>query len=61
MRQVIEYITVKSQEGYFGDFDEEINNLIKEGFQPFGSPYVTASSEGQKFQVFQAMVKYKED
>jgi len=45
------------------DLDEEVNSLIKQGFQPYGSPYfVPPKSQGLKsadiFPFNQAMAKF---
>ena len=37
------------------ELDVRVNELIQEGFQPFGSPYVTGTGESM---ACQAMVKY---
>ena len=60
MKQIIEYKTIKSNEDYFDDFDNRINESIKQGFQPFGSPYITTGTSVGPFFACQAMVKYKE-
>ncbi|MEW6659967.1 MAG: DUF1737 domain-containing protein [Thermodesulfobacteriota bacterium] len=60
MKQVTEYLTIKSEDDSFKTFDEMVNESIKKGFQPFGNPYVCARAEAQEFFVCQAMVRYKE-
>jgi hypothetical protein len=42
------------------ELDAEVNELIKEGFQPYGSPYVSDRPfEADRFGVWQAMVRDK--
>jgi hypothetical protein len=48
-----EYRTVRA--GNFKDLDETVNKLLADGFQPYGSPYVTESAG--EFLACQAMVK----
>jgi len=43
------------------ELDENVNRMIPEGFQPFGSPYLSDNEvEGkvETFAVWQAMVRY---
>jgi hypothetical protein len=39
---------------------EEVNKLIREGFQPFGSLSCSYAPDEQRFYTFQAMVKFQE-
>jgi len=39
---------------------EEVNKLIREGFQPFGSVSSSYAPDEQRFYMFQAMVKFHE-
>jgi len=55
MNEIKKYLTVR--ESNYKDLDDAVNGKIKEGWQPFGSPYVTdATSE---FLACQAMVSTK--
>ena len=56
MEEINAYRTVRTTG--FTQLDEEVNSLIKEGFQPFGSPYTAVGKDG--FRVCQAMVKFGE-
>ncbi|WP_076789660.1 DUF1737 domain-containing protein [Chlorobium sp. KB01] len=45
------------------ELDECVNAMLKEGYQPFGSPYLSDTEiEGKvdTFAVWQAMVRYSE-
>jgi|HubBroStandDraft_1064217.scaffolds.fasta_scaffold1138477_1 hypothetical protein len=39
------------------ELDDKVNALIKQGFQPYGSPYVAPKEEGFGAPICQAMVK----
>ena len=56
MTKITEYTTARA--GDFKAFDIQINEHIRRGYQPFGSPYVTESMD--EFLVCQAMVRYAE-
>lgn len=46
------------------ELDENVNAMLKEGFQPFGSPYLSDTEiEGNvdTLAVWQAMVRYEKD
>ena len=61
MTKITEYTTARAEN--YKDFDIEINEYIRRGYQPFGSPYVTESENEQgvrEFLVCQAMVRYAE-
>ena len=60
MKQIIEYRIVYISEYILENLETGVNNLIEEGFQPFGSPCVTAKTEAGMI-ACQVMVKYKED
>lgn len=51
MRKIIEYKIVIP---HMGRLEDVVNNLMEEGWQPFGSPYMSGTRE------YQAMVKYEE-
>lgn len=51
MSEIKKYVTVR--ESNFKDLDKAVNEKIKEGWQPFGGPYVT---DGNEFLACQAMV-----
>ncbi len=53
MNEIIEYITALASN--IKDLDKKVNDLIKQGYQPYGSPYVT---EGTEFLACQAMVRH---
>ena len=56
MKRITEYTTARDSN--IKDLDRIVNEMIEQGFQPFGSPYVT---EGDEFLACQAMVRYAED
>jgi hypothetical protein len=44
------------------DLDKEVNRLIQQGFQPFGSPYYIGATEGNAdAPICQAVVKFKSE
>ena len=53
MKDIAEYVTARDSN--IKDLDAAVNALIQQGFQPFGSPYVT---QGDEFLACQAMVRY---
>lgn len=55
MKRITEYTTARDSN--IKDLDRIVNEMIEQGFQPFGSPYVT---EGDEFLACQAMVRYEE-
>jgi hypothetical protein len=57
MKPIIDYSTVC--ESNTRSLDARVSTLMKEGFQPFGSPYV-AQDLGD-FNICQAMVKHPAD
>ena len=56
MKRIAEYTTARDSN--IKDLDRIVNEMIEQGFQPFGSPYVT---EGGEFLACQAMVRYEEE
>ena len=56
MKQIIEYKTITA--GATDELDKKVNESIRQGFQPFGNPYI--SDEGE-FLACQAMAIYKEE
>ena len=56
MKRITEYSTARDSN--IKDLDRIVNEMIEQGFQPFGSPYVT---EGDEFLACQAMVRYEEE
>lgn len=59
MKTVIEYKTATAGcVKYLGD---EVNKLLREGFQPFGSPYLIDGEPGGEFCACQAMVRFSKD
>jgi len=46
------------------EFDKEVNNLIKQGFEPYGSPFFSTWKIPGKLDThgfFQTMVKFESD
>ena len=65
MKKIIEYATVSNTIGFLSEFTQEINDKIKEGFQPYGYPTIAGASEEDgderersDFIIVQALVKY---
>lgn len=58
MKEIGEYKTIIASK--FEELDRKVNESIKQGFQPFGSPFVTGTGEKyiDKFLACQAMVRY---
>ena len=56
MKTITEYTTARGDS--IKDLDAAVNALIQNGYQPFGSPYVTESNN--EFLACQAMVKVAE-
>ena len=56
MRRIIKYKTIKGSQ-HIINLDKEVNALIEQGYQPYGSPYVF-----QDIELFacQPMVLYEE-
>jgi hypothetical protein len=55
--KVISYKTIRFSSP--SSLDSEINKQISEGWQPYGSPYTTASQGGQTNYVYQALIRYE--
>lgn len=56
MKRIIEYRTARDSN--IDGLDRKVTEMIEQGFQPFGSPYVTEAGE---FLACQAMVRYEDD
>lgn len=57
--KIVEYKTANGSS--IKELDENVNRMLHEGFQPFGSPYLSDNElEGKvdTFAVWQAMVRY---
>lgn len=60
--KIIEYKTAHGSS--VRELDENVNAMLRDGFQPFGSPYLSDTEiEGKvdTFAVWQAMVRYEKD
>jgi len=55
-RRILEYFTAIDSDTKA--LDKQVNNFVKDGFQPYGDPYVIP---GEKSQVCQAIVLLEED
>ena len=55
-RRILEYFTAIDTDTKA--LDKQVNNFVKDGFQPYGDPYVIP---GEKSQVCQAIVLLEED
>ena len=55
-RKILEYFTAVDTD--IKGLDKQIDSFVKDGFQPYGSPYVVP---GEKVQICQAMVMFEED
>lgn len=56
--KITEYVTARADD--FAALDGQVNQLLKEGYQPYGNPYLTDNPvEGKidTFLVAQAMVR----
>ena len=54
--KIIEYFTAVDVDPK--SLDKQVNDMVKEGYQPYGDPYVLP---GEKPQVCQAIVMFEED
>lgn len=54
--KILEYFTATDVDPKA--LDKQVNDLVKEGYQPYGDPYVIP---GEKPQVCQAIVMFEED
>ena len=60
--KIIEYKTAHGSS--VKELDDRVNAMLQDGFQPFGSPYLSDQEvEGRvdTFTIWQAMVKYERD
>jgi hypothetical protein len=55
-RRILEYFTAVDTD--LKGLDKQVNSLVKDGYQPYGSPYVVP---GEKTQICQAIVMFEED
>jgi hypothetical protein len=55
-RKILEYFTAVDTD--IKGLDKQIDSFVKDGFQPYGSPYVIP---GEKAQICQAIVMFEED
>ena len=55
MNKIIEYRTVEAPARELWRLDKEVNNLIAEGYQPYGDPFTTPDG------VRQAMIKQQNE
>jgi hypothetical protein len=55
-RKILEYFTAVDTD--LKGLDKQIDSFVKDGFQPYGSPYVVP---GEKVQICQAIVMFEED
>ena len=57
MREITEYILLYGTTGK--GISDKVNEHLKKGYQPFGSPSAVVSSENNRaHEIYQAMVKY---
>lgn len=54
--KILEYFTAVDSDPK--SLDKQVNDLVKEGYQPYGNPYVIP---GEKSQVCQAIIMFEED
>ena len=55
-RRILEYFTAVDSE--IKGLDKQMDSFVKDGYQPYGNPYVVP---GDKVQICQAVVLYEED
>jgi len=55
-RKILEYFTAVDTDTK--GLDKQVDAFVKDGYQPYGSPYVVA---GAKVQICQAVVMFEED
>jgi len=58
MNKIVEYIMAKGIVGNEKQFNDQVNRMIKDGFQPLGGVAIAADNSVLHFT--QAMVKYQE-
>ena len=54
--KILEYQIIQGDKSRF--FSEDVNNMIGQGFQPYGQMIVLGSDSGERY--YQAMVKTEE-
>jgi hypothetical protein len=55
-QKILEYFTAVDADAK--GLDKQVNSFIKDGYQPYGNPYVVS---GEKNQICQAIVMFEED
>jgi hypothetical protein len=55
-RKILEYFTAVDTD--IKGLDKQMDSFVKDGFQPYGSPYVIP---GENVQICQAVVLFEED
>jgi hypothetical protein len=55
-RRILEYFTAVDTD--VKALDKQVNSLVKDGYQPYGSPYVVP---GEKTRICQAIVMFEQD
>jgi len=55
-RKILEYFTAVDMD--IKGLDKQMDSFVKDGYQPYGSPYVIP---GEKPQICQAVVMFEED
>ena len=55
-RRILEYFTAADTD--VKGLDKQMDSFVKDGYQPYGNPYVVP---GDKVQICQAVVMYEED
>ena len=55
-KKILEYFTAVDTD--IKGLDKQIDSFVKDGYQPYGSPYVVP---GEKSQICQAVVMFEED
>lgn len=54
--KILEYFTAVDND--IKSLDKQVNDFVKDGYQPYGNPYVVP---GEKPQICQAVVMFEED
>jgi hypothetical protein len=57
MKHITEYMTARGEN--IQELDAKVNELIQQGFQPFGSPYLAQGDDS--LMCHQAVVKFGEE
>jgi hypothetical protein len=55
-KKILEYFTAADTD--IKGLDKQVDSFVKDGYQPYGSPYVVP---GEKIQICQAVVLFGED